>query len=84
MERSRDWQLDVLEQARFYRPNMGFQSSLCSLMGSLCLMCFISQNFVLPQEMIIEVEGEDAGSLDIVPQVSRTGPILPLRRFAWQ
>lgn len=25
--------------------------------------------------MIIEVEGEDAGSLDIVPQVSWTGPI---------
>ncbi|XP_052570595.1 zinc finger protein 180-like isoform X7 [Peromyscus californicus insignis] len=28
------------------------------------------ENFVLPQEMIIEVEGEDAGSLDIVPQES--------------
>ncbi|OBS76100.1 hypothetical protein A6R68_17451, partial [Neotoma lepida] len=27
-------------------------------------------NFVLPQEMIIEVEGEDAGSLDIMPQES--------------
>uniref|UniRef100_A0A0N4SVM4 Zinc finger protein 180 n=1 Tax=Mus musculus TaxID=10090 RepID=A0A0N4SVM4_MOUSE len=26
------------------------------------------ENFVLPQEMIIEVEGEDAGSLDIMPQ----------------
>lgn len=26
------------------------------------------ENFVLPQEMIIEVEGEDAGSLDILPQ----------------
>lgn len=30
----------------------------------------VSQNFVLPQEMIIEVEGEDAGSLDIMPQES--------------
>lgn len=28
------------------------------------------ENFVLPQEMIIEVEGEDAGSLDIMPQES--------------
>lgn len=28
------------------------------------------ENFVLPQEMIIEVEGEDAGSLDILPQES--------------
>ncbi|XP_008850210.1 zinc finger protein 180 isoform X2 [Nannospalax galili] len=26
------------------------------------------QNFVLPQEMIIEVEGDDAGTLDIMPQ----------------
>ena len=38
----------------------------------------VSQNFVLPQEMIIEVEGEDAGSLDIMPQVSWTRPILHL------
>lgn len=28
--------------------------------------------------MIIEVEGEDAGSLDIMPQVSWTRPILHL------
>nr|XP_048289246.1 zinc finger protein 180 isoform X1 [Myodes glareolus] len=28
------------------------------------------ENFVLPQEMIIEVEGEDTGSLDVMPQKS--------------
>lgn len=41
-------------------------------------MCLASQNFVLPQEMIIEVEGEDAGSLDILPQVSWTRPTFHL------